>query len=135
MTRKLTQKQENFINKYIECGNASEAYRHAYNAENMKDKTIHEASSRLLNDYNVNTRIIELRERNTDNSFATVDGLTKKLNIAYQMSIKDKQNSAAVSAAMGSAKLNGLLVDKKEVKSTINIETASKEELINALGE
>jgi phage terminase small subunit len=27
---KLTIKQEKFCNKYLECGNASEAYRYAY---------------------------------------------------------------------------------------------------------
>ena len=36
----LTKKQEAFVAKFLECDNASEAYRHAYNTENMKCKTI-----------------------------------------------------------------------------------------------
>ena len=36
----LTIKQENFCNYYLECGNASEAYRRAYSCSNMKGDTI-----------------------------------------------------------------------------------------------
>jgi phage terminase small subunit len=36
----LTQRQEKFCLAYIETGNASESYRRAYNAENMKPVTI-----------------------------------------------------------------------------------------------
>ena len=36
----LTQKQEAFIAKYLECDNATAAYKHAYRTENMKEKTI-----------------------------------------------------------------------------------------------
>lgn len=56
----LTQKQENFCLEYIKCGNASEAYRRAYNAEKMKDTTITERASRLLKEYNISARIKEL---------------------------------------------------------------------------
>jgi phage terminase small subunit len=48
MNRRLTQKQENFCLAYIECGNASEAYRRAYDAENMQPQTIHVKASELL---------------------------------------------------------------------------------------
>lgn len=36
----LTPKQETFCLAYIETGNASEAYRQAYDAENMKPDTV-----------------------------------------------------------------------------------------------
>ena len=36
---KLTIKQEAFARAYVETGNASEAYRRAYNAENMQQIT------------------------------------------------------------------------------------------------
>ena len=36
----LTQKQEAFVMKYLECGNATEAYKFAYNAKKMSDKDI-----------------------------------------------------------------------------------------------
>ena len=37
---KLTPKQERFCQVYIETGNASEAYRAAYNAEKMKPESV-----------------------------------------------------------------------------------------------
>lgn len=57
----LTQKQEAFVVKYIECDNASEAYRHAYNTQNMLPKTIRDSASELLNSPGVTPVIEELR--------------------------------------------------------------------------
>lgn len=45
---KLTQKEENFCRKYFECGNASEAYRYAYNCGKMKQSTIGRNAYQLL---------------------------------------------------------------------------------------
>lgn len=55
--KKLTIKQEKFCQEYIITGNASEAYRRAYNASNMKDKTITEKASRLLTQDNISARV------------------------------------------------------------------------------
>lgn len=57
----LTPKQEAFCLAYVETGNASEAYRRAYNAEKMKPKTVYEASSRLLADSKIAARIAALQ--------------------------------------------------------------------------
>ena len=38
--KKLTTMQENFAREWALCGNKSEAYRRAYNAENMKPDTV-----------------------------------------------------------------------------------------------
>jgi len=46
--RPLTQKQDNFLQKYLECGNASDAYRFAYQADNMKRAAINKAAAALL---------------------------------------------------------------------------------------
>jgi len=56
----LTQKQENFCLAYIKTGNASEAYRQAYNAEKMKPDSITVNASKLLSDANIALRIKEL---------------------------------------------------------------------------
>ncbi|MCK9382131.1 MAG: terminase small subunit [Sulfuritalea sp.] len=58
----LTQKQELFCLAYIETGNASEAYRKAYNAGRMKTETIHARASELMADGLVTVRIGELRQ-------------------------------------------------------------------------
>jgi len=38
--KKLTPKQERFVQEYLATGNASEAYRRAYDAENMSSAVI-----------------------------------------------------------------------------------------------
>ena len=58
---KLTPKQEKFVKSIVLDGmNYSDAYRNAYNAEKMSDKTINESASRLLADPKVTARIKEL---------------------------------------------------------------------------
>lgn len=61
----LTTKQENFVAKYIETENASEAYRYAYNvAETVKDTTIWNNSYKLLkNNTEVAARVKEVKEK------------------------------------------------------------------------
>ena len=44
----LTPKQEKFARAYIETGNASEAYRRAYDASRMQANAIHVNASKLL---------------------------------------------------------------------------------------
>jgi len=58
----LTVKQEAFANAYIECGgDASAAYRLAYNAENMKPGSVWVSACRLLAEPKVKLRVDELR--------------------------------------------------------------------------
>jgi len=48
MTDKLTPKQERFWIEYLATGNASEAYRRAYNTAGMDDRTIQKRAGELL---------------------------------------------------------------------------------------
>lgn len=58
----MTPKQEAFCKAFIETGNASEAYRRAYNAENMAANTINVKASELMASGNISVRIDELKE-------------------------------------------------------------------------
>lgn len=49
----LTIKQEKFCNKYLRCGNASEAYRYAYDCSKMSDNSVWCNASQLLADTKV----------------------------------------------------------------------------------
>ncbi|BCX88506.1 phage terminase small subunit [Methylomarinovum tepidoasis] len=62
MTMKLTPKQERFCLEYVKTGNASEAYRCAYDADRMKPEAVHVAACRLLEKAKVALRIDELRQ-------------------------------------------------------------------------
>ena len=61
MAKGLTIKQEKFCNKYLECGNASEAYRFAYDCSNMSEETIWKRSGELLHNGAVTGRIDYLK--------------------------------------------------------------------------
>ena len=56
----LTIKQEIFVQKLIEGYSQTEAYKFAYNCENMKDKTVTEKASKLMAKANVRARYQEL---------------------------------------------------------------------------
>ena len=83
--KRLTQKQENFCNYYIECGgNASEAYRRAYSCDKWKDKSVWEKASALLDDVKVQSRVRELQEEQKVKSDITKEKLLGELgNIAF----------------------------------------------------
>ena len=58
----LTPKQEKFCNTYIETGNASEAYRSAYNCSKMKPETINRKAKELLDNGKITARITDLQD-------------------------------------------------------------------------
>jgi len=123
---KLTIKQEKFARKYIELGNASEAYRQSHDAENMGNDSIKVEASRLLKNPNIALTVVLLREEHADKHAVTVESLTRELEEARSMAIIEKQNSAAVSATMGKAKLHGLDAQKVEVGGDIQITVTKK---------
>lgn len=112
---KLTAKQEAFALKYVECNNASEAYRHAYDVgKNTKPETVWEEACKTLARHKVSTRVAELQEALRERTMVTVESITAELEEARQVGRSTEQSSAMTSASMGKAKLHGLLVDKTE---------------------
>ena len=55
-------KPEAFCQAYVATGNASEAYRRAYQAAGMKPATIHRRAKELMDDGKIAARIAELRD-------------------------------------------------------------------------
>lgn len=110
MAKQLTQKQINFCYKYIECGNASEAYRYAYNAENMKQESIAVKACELLKDVKVAVMVENLRKEAAKEAVITVHDLIKELEEARiaALTAQTVQASAAATATMGKARLLGL---------------------------
>ena len=114
MSKKLTPKQEKFCQKFIELGNASEAYRQSYNCERMKASTINSRAKELRKDGPITARIDELQADHRERHDWTVDDAIAELEEARQVAKQEAAASAMVSATMGKAKVLGLLVDKKE---------------------
>lgn len=86
---KLTLKQENFCNFYIETGNASEAYRRAYAAEKMKDETINRVAFDLLNNPKIAARIKELQGELKAISDITKERVLEELSAIAFADIRD----------------------------------------------
>ena len=70
---RLTLKQERFSQAYVETGNASEAYRKAYDCKDMRPEAINVEASRLQNTPKVALRIEQLRADALKRHQVTVD--------------------------------------------------------------
>ena len=113
---------------YIEnTGNASEGYRIAYNAENMKPETINRAAKELIDNPKIAARIDELMAGHVKRHKVTIDSLTTELEEAREMAKDLGQPATCVTAAMGKAKLHGLLTEKHEHSGAITLETIQKQ--------
>ena len=125
----MTPKQEQFARLYVETGNASEAYRQAYNADNMKPETVTNEAYKLLQDPDISAMVDGLKEEARQRHAVTVGDLLSELEQARAAALAapTPQSSAAVSATMGKAKMLGLLVDKAEIKAEAEISTKQEE--------
>ena len=61
--KSLTPKQERFCLAYIETGNASEAYRIAYDAKGMKPESINRKAKELLDNGKITARLRAMAEK------------------------------------------------------------------------
>lgn len=81
----LTPKQNKFIEVYIETGNASEAYRQAYNVKSMNENTINRNAHSLLYNNKIATRLDEIKAKNAERTQVTLEYLTNRLIKAADM--------------------------------------------------
>ncbi len=78
---KLTPKEEAFALKYVECGNASEAYRHAYDVgENTKPETVWVKAAECLANGKVAERVIQLQEELKERTIVSVERTLEELS-------------------------------------------------------
>lgn len=113
----LTAKQEKFALEIIKGANQADAYRTAYSAGKMKDKTIWKRSSELMADGEVAGRVDELR---APVIAAARYGLKEAMNQAqeaFDLGLLTQNASAMVAAVTLRAKLNGLLVERKTIQT------------------
>lgn len=124
----LTAKQEAFALYFVETGNASEAYRKAYQVgESTKPETVHKRASELLANGEVTGRVTKLQGKAAQKASVTVDSLAQELEEARAIALAEKQSSAAVSATMGKAKLFGLGVERRHLSGTLQLITITPE--------
>ncbi len=108
MANELTPKQESFCQRYIETGNASEAYRLSYQAGGMKPESVNRSAKEMLDNPKITSRLSQLRELHQKRHNVTIDSLTAELDELRRLASEAQQFSPAVTAVMGKAKLHGI---------------------------
>lgn len=83
---------------YIETGNASEAYRRAYNAGKMKGPTINRNANALLSDSKITARLDILRKPALEKALCTLEQHLNDLKVLRNGAVKAGQFSAAITA-------------------------------------
>jgi len=126
----LTPKQEAFAKAFVETGNASEAYRRAYQATGMKEATVNREAKALTDHPKIATRLAELQKRAQKRHDITIDTLTDMLKEDRELARNLEQTSAAVSAVMGLAKIHGLILDKAQISGDEENPIVTRVELV-----
>ncbi len=77
---KLTPKQERFCLEYLKCGNASEAYRLAYNTEKMKPESVNRKAKELIDNGKIAARLAELNSKAVTDAVMTRQEALERLS-------------------------------------------------------
>ncbi|MEE8112763.1 MAG: hypothetical protein V3T23_00270 [Nitrososphaerales archaeon] len=125
----LSLKQEAFAVAFVETGSPSQAYRLAYNAENMQSSSISVNASKLLQNTKIALRIANLRDALVAVDF---DYVLDSFKAVYDRSMQDlpvynnkgeptgeyQFNAAGANKAMESiGRLKGYFIDRSESKA------------------
>ena len=118
----LTDKQEKFAQGIAKGLTQADAYREAYDCEEMVDNTVYKEACLLMNNPKIAERVKELKERNLEKNYdRDVRYYLEKLEEIRQKAVADGQYSAAVSAIKEDAKISGVYVEKAEVKNNVEM--------------
>ena len=135
----LTTKQELFVQSLIQGYSQREAYKLAYEADNMKDKTIDNKAYILFSNKEIRARYEELKNELKEKMFYTVEKANDDLNwiknkakedIEYK-GLKQANSNAYLNAVKQQIDLNGITI--KEAKE--DIDNIIKFEIVGAKNE
>tara|TARA_R100001443_G_scaffold21636_1_gene33871 strand:- start:4 stop:462 length:459 start_codon:yes stop_codon:yes gene_type:complete len=115
-------KQHKFVDEYINTGNASEAYRRAYDCKNSTNRTIQINASKLLSNTIVALAVKREKERINRASRLGSKDIEDNLYSIFERSLETDQLNTARACMMDIAKLNGLIIQKQEqqINTTVN---------------
>ena len=119
--KRLTQKQENFCLAYIETGNASEAYRKAYNADGMKPETVNRKAKELLDNGKITARLEELRKPVAESAQITLAQHLSTLEELRELAKEEGKYGPAIQAEIARGKAAGLYVERSHIDGEITV--------------
>ena len=117
----LTSKQEKFIQALVAGKSQRQAYKEAYNAANMKDKTIDERASVLFKNDKIKTRYNELLEEHKNKALYTREEAVNDLiwikekskEDIFKNGIRQANSTTYINSIKELSTLNDLYPDKK----------------------
>ena len=95
----LTSKQEHFCQSIADGMSQADAYRTAFDADNMKAETIHKRASELMANGEVSGRVSELKAKLAAKSLWTREMSVQALVSAYKIA-KGKDNASGMTGAI-----------------------------------
>jgi phage terminase small subunit len=110
----LSEQQERFCRAIVKGLNQRDAYKEA-GYKSGSDAATDANASRLISNDKIVARIAELRRPLAISMAVTLESITEMLREDRELARQNNQVGAAVAAAMGIAKLHGLVIDKAEV--------------------
>lgn len=122
----LTPKQENFCLAYLESGNASDAYRKAYDASSMTDASVNRAAKELMDNPKITSRIEILRAPVVEQAKMTVLGHLADLKELRDMARDDGKWGPAIAAEIARGKVSGFYVEKTEHSGVVGITSITR---------
>ena len=117
----LTPKQEKFAQEVASGKSQAQAYRVAYDADNMKDESIWSKASELMAIGKVSSRVEEIRKPIVESAQLTLEQHLSDLLRLREEAVKDSKWSAAITAEMGRGKAAGLYVNKGDSDDDKNL--------------
>jgi phage terminase small subunit len=120
----LTPKQEAFCLRYLETGNASEAYRLSYDADGMATATVNRKAKELLDNGKIAARLEMLRARHMKRHDVTVERVLAEYAKLAFVDIRNAFDADGILKPIHelddatAAAISGLEVDKKVSKFT-----------------
>jgi hypothetical protein len=115
----LTQPQETFAQALVRGASQSQAFREAYpTSAAWKDASVWNKASALARLPEVRARCEALRAPVAERVQYNLEVAMREAHDAFEVSRTNRQGGAMVAAAQLRAKLNGLLVDRREISVT-----------------
>lgn len=121
----LTPKQEKFVQGLIKGLSQIEAYKQAYNCENMKDNTIYSRACRLQKEYKISARYQELLNEHKEKTLWTREQAVHDL-----IWLKEQSKQSIVENGLKQANSNAFYNAIKELNQLENMYNPDKEKLL-----
>ena len=128
---KLTIKQEKFCLEYLKVGNASRAYREAYDCSSSKESSVNVNASKLLKDTKIMQRLDELRAKTEDDGIMSIKELQKFWSDIVKNSLVDDEpklnDRLKASELLGKSK--AAFIEKNQTELSGELQVAAVVEL------